>query len=310
VQLTGINRYPVKSCRGEAVGTAVVEPWGLAGDRRWMVVDGAGEVITAREANRLLLVRPQITDDGLTLDAPDLPTLVVRRPDGSALVPVSIWDSRLDAAPAGPRADAWLSGFLDRPVRLVHLADPTRRTPDPEFSRPEDRVSFADGYPLLVTTEASLSALNDEVAHGRTAEQGPLRVPVSSRERSERVEMTRFRPNVVVAGSVPWAEDDWRRVRIGRVVFRAVKGCARCVIVTLDPETAARGKEPVTTLARTRRWDGQTWFGVNLVPDVSDVPDAGTDADADPDSTRITVGDEVEVLEAAEPGGGPVRPLT
>lgn len=281
MQLTGINRYPVKSCRGEELTSAVVEPWGLAGDRRWMVVDDDGQVITAREANRMLLVVAQITDDGLVLTGPDLPTLDVRHPDGSALVPVGIWDSQLDAAPAGAAPDAWLTTMLDRTAHLVYLHDPTTRATSPDFSHPDDRVSFADGYPLLVTTEESLAALNAEVAGGRMADQGPL-------------PMSRFRPSVVVAGADAWTEDDWRRVRIGSAVFRAVKGCARCVITTLDPETAARGKEPIASLARIRRWDNQTWFGVNLVPDT-------------PGAT-ITVGDEVEVLEAVEPGGGPIRP--
>ena len=111
--------------------------------------------------------------------------------------------------------------------------------------------------------------------------------------------MTRFRPNVVVSGAAPWAEDDWRRVRIGDVVFRVVKGCDRCVITTIDPDTARREHEPLATLARTRRFDGATWFGVNLIPDL-----AGGLEDADP---VIRVGDDVEVLEGVAAGGGPPR---
>ena len=105
--------------------------------------------------------------------------------------------------------------------------------------------------------------------------------------------MVRFRPSLVVRGAPAWVEDDWRRVRIGTTVFRAVKGCDRCVLTTIDPETGARGKEPITTLARHRRWDGKTWFGINLVPD-------------GPPGT-ITVGDELEVLSGVAPGHGPLR---
>jgi uncharacterized protein YcbX len=105
--------------------------------------------------------------------------------------------------------------------------------------------------------------------------------------------MMRFRPNVVVRGAPAWAEDDWRRIRIGRAEFRLVKGCARCVLTTLDPETAAKGMEPLMSLARHRRWDGATWFAMNLVPDT-------------PGAT-IGVGDVVEVLDAVEPGNGPPR---
>jgi uncharacterized protein YcbX len=279
--LSAINRFPVKSCRGWSVDSAVVEPWGLAGDRRWMVVDGAGEVITAREANRLVLVHPEITPDGLRLTASDLPPLDVPTPDPANQVPVEIWSSRLTAATAGAEADAWFSKALGRTARLVHLDDPTRRATSPGFSEPGDRVSFADGYPLLVATEASLAALNDVVLERSEGTHPPL-------------SMTRFRPNVVIAGTEAWEEDDWRRIRIGDAVLRAVKGCARCVITTIDPDTAARGKEPIASLARIRRWDGATWFGVNLVPDVAGV--------------TIRVGDEVEILDRAEPGAGPIRP--
>lgn len=279
--LSAINRFPIKSCRGWSVDSAVVEPWGLAGDRRWMVVDEAGEVITAREANRLVLVHPEIRSDGLRLTGPDLPPLDLPTPDPVGQVHVAIWGSRITAATAGPEADAWFSKAIGRTARLVYLDDPTRRPTSPAFSEPDDRVSFADGYPLLVATEASLAALNDVIVERSEGAHPPL-------------PMARFRPNVVIADGEAWAEDDWRRIRIGDAVFRAVKGCARCVMTTIDPDTAVRGKEPIASLARIRRWDGATWFGVNLVPDT-------------PGAT-IRVGDDVEVLESVPPGAGPIRP--
>jgi uncharacterized protein YcbX len=279
--LTSIHRYPVKSCRGESVPELLVEPWGLAGDRRWMLVDEDGAVITAREVNRMVLIDPAITPDGLVVTAPDLPTLTVPTPAPAAQTPVNLWSSHLTAAPAGPEADAWFGKAMGRTARLVHLDDPTRRPTSPDFSEPGDRVSFADGYPLLLATEESLAALNDVVLETCQGAGEPL-------------PMTRFRPNVVVAGAEPWAEDDWRRVRIGDATFRAVKGCARCVITTIDPVSGRRAKEPLRSLARARRWDGTTWFAINLVPDTSGVV--------------IRVGDEVEVLEAVSPGGGPIRP--
>jgi uncharacterized protein len=280
-RLTSIHRFPVKSCRGAAVEVATVDPWGLAGDRRWMVVDDQGVVVTAREVNRMVLVAPEITAYGLRLTALDLPALEVGVPDPAGQVPVEIWSSRLTAAAAGPEADAWFSKALGRTVRLVHLDDPMRRPTNIEFSEPGDRVSFADGYPLLLATEASLAAVNDEVLASSPFDREPL-------------PMTRFRPNVVVSGVGAWAEDDWRRIRIGDAVFRAVKGCDRCVLTTIDPDTAVREKEPIRSLARIRRWDGATWFGINLVPDTPGV--------------TIRVGDDLEVLEAVPPGGGPIRP--
>ncbi len=279
-RLTSIHRFPVKSLRGESLDEAQVEPWGLVGDRRWMLVDENGAAITAREVNTMLLLRPEITADGLRVTGADLPPLETPVPDPGAQVPVSVFDAHFTAAAAGAEADAWFTKALGRPARLVHLDDPGRRPTDPRFSEPDERVSLADGYPFLLATEESLAALNDEllsVHHGR-----------------EPLPMTRFRPNLVVAGVEPWAEDDWRRIRIGDATFRAVKGCARCVITTIDPVTAAREKEPIASLARIRRWDGATWFAINLVPD-------------SPGAT-VRVGDELAVLDAAEPGGGPLRP--
>jgi uncharacterized protein YcbX len=279
--VSALARYPVKSCRGEALDEAIVEPWGLAGDRRWMVVDADGEVITAREVHQLLLVRPQLVPDGLGLAGPDLPLLPVPVPDGRERMLVDIWGSQVDAACADPAADAWFTKLVGSTARLVYLDDPLARPTNPQRTRPDDRVSFADGYPLLLTTQASLDRLNEHIAEGPRADEGPL-------------PMTRFRPSVVVEGAPAWAEDDWRELRIGGVPFRAVKGCDRCVLTTLDPDTAAKGMEPITTLARHRRFDGKTWFGINLVPDTHE-------------RRRIRVGDEIEIISAVAPGGGPLR---
>ncbi len=280
--MTALWRYPVKSMRGNRLDVAEVEPWGLAGDRRWMVVGVDGEAVTAREVNAMLLVRPEPTASGLRLETDGAEPLEVDVPDPADQVPVTIFGSPLSGAAASPAADAWLSEVLGRTVRLVHLDDPTRRPSDPAFSRAEDRVSFADAYPLLLATEESLAALNDDIG-------APM-------------PMTRFRPNVVVSGASAWAEDDWRALRIGGPdgpTFRVVTGCDRCVITTVDPLTAARGAEPIATLARTRRYDGKTWFAVNLVPDLP------------PDGVgpwpQVREGDAVEVLDAVPSGGGPLR---
>jgi uncharacterized protein len=271
--LTDIWRYPVKSCRGERLAEARVEPWGLAGDRRWMVVDTEGNPVTAREHPRMLLITPELGGgDKITLSSPDLPDLVVPVPSGAELVPANVWGTDLLASPAGDEAAAWLTSIIGEPVRLVYLDDPTRRPIRPDYSDPDDRVSFADGFPLLLTTEESLASLNDWIAEGPKADEGP-------------VPMRRFRPSVVVSGAEAWAEDSWRRLRIGPVTFRSVKGCDRCVLTTINPDTAAKGHEPITTLARHRCWDGKVWFGVNLIPD-----NPGSDAILHP-------GDPVEILE-------------
>jgi len=279
--LTGIYRYPVKSCRGERLTTGAVQPWGLAGDRRWMVIDAAGEPVTAREHPRLLLVTPRLDGDVFRLTSPASADLAVPIPRGDEQVPVNVWGSELAAAPASAPAHAWFSEVIGEPVRLVYLDDPTRRRPNPAHSRDDDRVSFADGYPLLLTSDGSLARLNELIAAGPRAGEGPL-------------PMTRFRPNVVISGPPAWAEDTWRLLRIGDVVFRAAKGCDRCVMTTIDPVTAAKGKEPIATLAKYRRWDGKTWFGINLIPDSPRPRDT------------IRIGDPVEILDQAETAG-PLR---
>jgi uncharacterized protein YcbX len=257
IAVTQISRYPVKSCRGEPMVAATVQPWGLAGDRRWMVVDAGGSPVTAREIPPLVLVTPSLThDDGaaITLTFPAAPDLSVAVSPGSDLVPVEVSGSKLQATHAGDAAAEWFTAILNEPVRLVYLDDPTRRQVNPDYGNDGDRVSFADGFPLLLATEDSLAALNTLIAAGRHAAEGPLPI-------------TRFRPNVVVAGADAWAEDTWQRLLIGDVPFRVPKGCERCVLTTIDPDTAVKGKEPLATLARHRRWQGKLWFGVNLIPD-------------------------------------------
>ena len=272
LRLTDIWRFPVKSCRGQRLAQAMVEPWGLAGDRRWMLVDGDGRFVTAREHPQLVLVTPALDGDVMRLAAPSLPELTVPVPGaGAELVPVRVWSSELVAALASEEAGRWLSKVAGMDVRLVYLDDPARRPTSPDFSHPGDVVSFADGFPLLLASEDSLARLNEWIAAGTHAPEGPL-------------PMTRFRPNVVVAGAEPFAEDEWRVIRIGGVTFRVAKGCGRCVLTTVDPRTAVKGKEPLATLARRRRWDGNVWFGVNLIPDA---PRAGD---------VIRAGDAVEIV--------------
>lgn len=276
--LTGLNRYPVKSCRGESLSSATVEPWGLRGDRRWMIVDETGETVTARESPRLLLVRPELDAHGLWLRGPHAEPLFVPVPDRPSVQVTVFKEVAFAATLAGEDADAWFSQLIGAPVRLVYGDDPTRRPTNPAYTRAGDCVSFADGYPLLLATEESLAQLNAWIADGPLAEQGPL-------------PMRRFRPSVLVRGAPAFDEDSWRRIRIGDARFRTPKGCARCVITMTDPDTAARGKEPLATLARHRKWDGATWFAMNLVPD-------------NPGAV-INLGDEVEILESVESDGPP-----
>ena len=270
MQVTRLRVYPVKSFAGADVGSATVLPWGLEGDRRWAVVDPDGELVTAREANELLALTAEVlADGGLLLADRDGGGEPLRVDVPSDAAPVAVGQSRQGTAlPAGWEADDWLGIRLGRPVRLIWQPDPRARPVSPERGgMPGDRMSLADAAPLLLANESSLAQLDRW-----TDETTPP------------LDMLRFRPNVIIDGDpeAPFAEDGWPFVQLGDVRFRVSGTCDRCVMTTIDPVTLARGKEPIRTLAKHRKWDGKTWFGVWLVPDLEASP-----ADV------IAVGDEV-----------------
>ncbi|MGC9535778.1 MOSC domain-containing protein [Streptomyces sp. UG1] len=255
-ELKSIHVHPVKACRGTAHSEAAVEPWGLAGDRRWMLIDDGGKVVTQRQQPRLALAAAEpLPGGGVRLTAPGMDPLTVPVPGSAGTMPVELFRDKVEAVLAeDDAAHVWYSTYLGLRARLVYMADPGSCRPvDPEYALPGETVSFADGYPLLLTTTASLDALNSLIAQGDHAHEGPL-------------PMNRFRPNVVVSGTAAWAEDDWSRISIGEVTFRAAKKCGRCVVTTTDQTTAERGREPLLTLGRHRRLGGRLLFGQNLVP--------------------------------------------
>ncbi|MEV0387224.1 MOSC N-terminal beta barrel domain-containing protein [Nonomuraea sp. NPDC050643] len=257
MRLGSIHFYPVKSTGGHEVERAEVEPWGLAGDRRYLVADEHDTMITARQEPLLLACLARLDDGGLTLTGPHAaPLRVVPSARVSA---VDMRGTPIRLTDCGDAAAGWLSALLGRPVRLKWLDDPARRPVDPAYGRPDDRVSLADAYPLLLTTTASLARLDDWIAE-TALERGE--------EPPEPLPMHRFRPNVVIEGTgTPFAEDEWKRLRIGEVEFRVTKGCDRCVLTTIDTATYLKGKEPIRTLSRFRKRDGKVWFGINLIPD-------------------------------------------
>lgn len=256
MRLTGLFIHPVKSLRGCAVAAAEVDALGLAGDRRFMVVDEHGRFLTQRTLPRMALVATGLTRDTLTLSAGGAGSLEVRRaPDPAApRRRVSVWKSeQLLAEDCGDDAARWLDAFLGLPCRLVRIGgDFERPILKAVQARSGDRVSFADAFPFLIVSEASLADLND-----RLAAKGEEPLP-----------MDRFRPSLVIAGCPAFAEDTWPRFQIGGIAFRAGGPCARCVVTTTDQLTAERGKEPLRTLATYRRDPGDPTdvnFGQNLI---------------------------------------------
>jgi len=259
--VTRIMVYPVKSTRPISRTTARIAPWGLVDDRRWAVVDDRGEKIRAKNCTSIMKITATPTPDGgLMLTAPGAPALPVTRPGAAAERTAGNRFARLDhLVVAEPAAHAWLSIVLGKPARLVWLDDPTRRRMSTAHGgRQGDMLSLADVGPLLLTSASSLRLL-DQWVTAESAQRGePATAPL---------DMVRFRSNVVVDGCPPFAEDEWKRVRIGDVPFRVSEQCDRCSVTTIDPANLAKGDEPIRTLARHRRWAGKVWFGVRLIPD-------------------------------------------
>ncbi|MBT8462240.1 MAG: MOSC domain-containing protein [Gemmatimonadetes bacterium] len=263
MKVTGLFVYPLKSARALSLQEAHLDEFGIRGDRRWCLVDDDGRVITQRESPVLATLDVVPSADGLELRAVRRPALRVRTPGPDQPVcPAQVRADHTEGRLAGAGADAWLSDLLGRSCHLLHMPPSTRRQVSLTHGRPGDRVSFADGYPLLLTNEASLAALNERL---------PRAVP-----------MDRFRPNLVIDGVEPFAEDGWSRIRAGGTEFRVVKPCARCVVTTTDQQTGDREKEPLRTLATFRNVGGKVLFGENLIHE-------GTGP--------IRLGDGVEVVE-------------
>ena len=246
--LCGLYVYPIKSAGGISLKASEVDKRGLRHDRRWMLVDETGCFMSQRRFPHTALIRVRIEPDGLVVEAPGMPSLEVPlQPPAGRLMLTRVWDDLVESLTVGHDADRWFSGFLDVSCRLVYLPDESVRPLDPTYGGPRDQVGLADSFPFLLISEASLADLNARL--------------------EEPVTMDRFRPNLVVRGCEPFAEDNWRLVRIGSITFRVVKPCERCAITTVNQRTAATSKEPLRTLARFRRSGKKVLFGQNLIHD-------------------------------------------
>jgi len=263
INLSRLYVYPVKSMRGLALSHTHVTPIGAAFDRVFMLTDADGTFITARQYPQMVLFTPALLQDGIYLTAPDGSHATLRFADFQTTAqPTEVWGNHFTARVAPQVINQWLSSFFPRPVQLRWIGEtPTRRVKDHQ----QVPLSFADGYPYLLTNEASLRSLQQRCSAG--------------------VRMQQFRPNLVISGAEAWAEDGWKVIRIGGVTFDVAKPCSRCILTTISPERGRQhpGGEPLATLKRFRRAqdNGDVDFGQNLL-----VRNSGV----------IQVGDEVEVL--------------
>jgi hypothetical protein len=281
MKIQSLHIYPLKSGRVIDLDEAAVEPWGLAGDRRYMVTDPQGGFITQRELQALAQVTAVQGEGVLHISkAGEDMTLTVAF-DAERRLDVVVWNSTVSAAVAEDRVNARLSDWLGRPVRLVHADAKTQRACNPDWAGEGVATGFADGYPVLVTTTGSLRLLNEA-----TMEAG-----------DETFGMDRFRPNIVIDHPEPFADDFWAAIEISGIRFDLVKPCARCIMTTQDQLSGARGgPDPMPAMralrmSTDRRVPGVI-FGWNAVP-----RRAG----------RLSVGDAVSIV-GERPEGWPVRP--
>lgn len=263
MRLVTIAVHPLKSGAVRPVGSAEVLRRGLRDDRSWMLVDASGRLVSARELHATFRVvadtpstDPTVTS-ALRLRAPGRDDLAVEVPDADP-VPVRLFSLDLKALPADEPAQAWVRDVLGRDdLRLVWCHDPGARNLQPSLSTPDDHTAFADAFPVTIASLTSLRQLNDWILE-RALEAGE--------EAPEPLSIERFRPNLVVDGDEPFAEDRWREVRVGDVRFRVARPTGRCVMTSIDPSTLTTAKEPVRTLARHRLVDGRTLFAADLLP--------------------------------------------
>lgn len=253
ITLSSLHVYPVKGLKGIDLAEARATERGLEHDRRWMVVDPEGEFFTQRTRPKMATIWTDLVAGGLELSAPEAGSVLVPYvPAPAPSMRVRVWNTVCDAVPASAEADAFLSDCLGTACRLVYMPDSTRRVSNPEFAGDANRlVGFADGYAYLVANAASLDDLN-----ARLALKGHPPLP-----------MNRFRPNLVVSGAAPYAEDRWGEIRLGEAILRAAKPCGRCEVTTTDQSTGeVLGPEPLLTLGAYRNSEQfGVLFGLNLV---------------------------------------------
>ncbi len=306
MHISEINIYPIKSLKGISLDSAVVEARGLRYDRRWMLTTPDGMFLTQREFPRMATVAVAVDSGELIVESESAGRMPVPfEPDRGERRQVTIWRSVCEGLVYDGAVSEWFSDAIGTDCRLVFMPDKTRRSINERFDRGDDIVSFADGYPLMLLSEASVEDLNGRLSvnFSELPPRHPDKVhrdatpPKQGGKLFEPLPMNRFRPNLVVSGSEAYAEDDWARIRVGEAIFRSTKPCERCVITTVDQSRGEfDGKEPLKTLATYRlakqvmpeRIDAfgvepnAVLFGQNLIPET-------------PGAT-LRFGDRVEVL--------------
>ena len=249
MKVTELHRYPVKSLGGQSVSALKPEPRGFQDDRRWMFADASGRFISQRSNAQLAKFSAEVTGDVLTfrnIATGQVVGEVAGARQGRKKSKVVVWDDTFDATEIASvqelRDLTRQLGILD--ARLFYMAPENDRPVDPNYATPEEQVSFADGFPYLITTTASLEDLTTKLGTRDLAQN-------------------RFRPNIVVETDEPWTEDNWTNLQIGQHNFRTPKPCGRCIMITHEPGTGERDLRVLSTLASYRKVGNKILFGMN-----------------------------------------------
>jgi uncharacterized protein YcbX/ferredoxin len=253
VTINNLHIYPIKSTKGISLPSASIDELGLAFDRRFIVSDNSGQFITARTEPTLCLVETKITEHGIKLSAPNMSTLSLTYKDfSSKYQTVTVWDDEIAGQLCSTEARKWFSDYLQRPCQLLFFGEASIREKKINTDNAR-KIAFADGYPLLLISQASLDDLNQRLLANN----------------QQTVTMAQFRPNIVVDNCLPFTEDGWQYIRIGEIEFKVSKPCERCIFTTVNPETGIvdAQQEPLRTLKTYRQLStGEVLFGQNLIP--------------------------------------------
>ncbi len=269
IKIKSLHIYPIKGLRGISLQQSKVTSRGLKHDRRWVLIDQNNRFISQREYPEMALLHTSIEVDELIVSDTrnqEQCAIQISEPDSNEEM-VTVWDDTMPAKMVSEETNKWFSAALGQDVRLMYMHEGSNRQADQRYAISEkDHVSFADGYPILIISEASMDQLNQKTGLSQTID--------------------RFRANIILSGIKPHEEDELREITIGDQKLYGVKPCARCQVTTIDPTTAEYGKEPLKTLATYRRIDHKILFGENFIP---------------ANESSISVGDQVEINERKEP---------
>jgi uncharacterized protein len=249
--LNDIFIYPIKSLGGIRLDRAQVHGKGLHYDRRWMLIDGNGVAITQRLNPEMALYKVRISGDNISIEYRKEGKVIsstgfnMLSPPGNNSITARVWGDEVRVSEVDRQLSEWFSRHLKTTCKLVVFPERNPRPVDPRYNQNNEHVSLADAYPFLIIGQGSLDDLNKRL--------------------TEAVPMNRFRPNFVFSGGDAFIEDKWRDLTIGKVRFMAVKKCSRCIITTVNQDTAEKGAEPLRTLTGYRKTDNEVYFGQNLI---------------------------------------------